>query len=193
MSAASGDLRNVIKTINDLPQTYTSSISVTINDRDERIVLRNLTMLLLLLHDDEKCAADTIIHLWYSARLKSAHMDLVRKYVQAFIDDVVCKSKEGEAGKRYRKTIELGQGTIRLEFKKEDWHLLSDILSREHNSQETESHRRRITLTGKDNIDCRLFTIRDQSHRRLSKLQYRERGLPLPFGEADTAFTSVNP
>ncbi|KAK1490750.1 hypothetical protein CCUS01_14345 [Colletotrichum cuscutae] len=63
--AASGDLRNVVKTIAKLPDSYTQSIEVTMNDRDLNIVARNVIMLLIsLVVDDVDIAADCIIHVW---------------------------------------------------------------------------------------------------------------------------------
>ncbi|KAK2758931.1 mynd finger family protein [Colletotrichum kahawae] len=61
--AASGDLRNIVKTIAKLPNSYTQPIEVTINDRDLDIVARNAIMLLIaLVVDDVDVAADCIIH-----------------------------------------------------------------------------------------------------------------------------------
>ncbi|GAB1193899.1 hypothetical protein APSETT444_003135 [Aspergillus pseudonomiae] len=45
--AASGDLRNLVKTVVSLPNSYRGRVHVDINDRDETVVARNLIFLLL--------------------------------------------------------------------------------------------------------------------------------------------------
>ncbi|ROW09323.1 hypothetical protein VPNG_05867 [Cytospora leucostoma] len=65
--AASGDLRNVVKTIASLPEGFSSGLKVDINDLDMDIVARNIIFLLLFytLEDGEE-AAECVLHLWYS-------------------------------------------------------------------------------------------------------------------------------
>ncbi|KAI8274115.1 hypothetical protein K4K60_010030 [Colletotrichum sp. SAR11_57] len=57
--ATSRDLQNVIKTIAQLPDSYTQPIEVTINNRDLNIVARNVIMLLIsLIVNDVDVAAE---------------------------------------------------------------------------------------------------------------------------------------
>jgi hypothetical protein len=46
---ASGDLRNIIKTVAHLPSSYNHSLKVTINDKDFNIMAHNLILLLVAL------------------------------------------------------------------------------------------------------------------------------------------------
>lgn len=65
---ASGDLRNVIRTINCLPEDYTGKLNVLLNDKQSFVVLRNIVLLEILgTISDKRKAADIALHLWYSA------------------------------------------------------------------------------------------------------------------------------
>lgn len=65
---ASGDLRNVIRTVNELPLDYSGELTIVINDRVPHVTLRNMLLLLILgKTSDKRQAADVALHLWYSA------------------------------------------------------------------------------------------------------------------------------
>lgn len=66
---ASGDLRNIVKTINRLPDNFAGKLTVILNDRDPHVSLRNILLLKLLGTDesDSRRSADIALHLWYSA------------------------------------------------------------------------------------------------------------------------------
>ncbi|KIM26468.1 hypothetical protein M408DRAFT_72721 [Serendipita vermifera MAFF 305830] len=66
--AASGDMRNVLLTINGIPPDYQGNLSVSINDINPLVASRNLLILVTLMGvRDESLAADIALHLWYSA------------------------------------------------------------------------------------------------------------------------------
>ena len=46
--SASGDLRNVIHTVNGLPEDYKGTLSMVINDFNPQIVCRNYLVLMIL-------------------------------------------------------------------------------------------------------------------------------------------------
>ncbi|KAK0445948.1 hypothetical protein EV421DRAFT_1734578 [Armillaria borealis] len=64
----SGDLRNVVRTINQLPEDYTGTTEIVLNDFNPIVVCRNLMILSILgtIGDVEE-AAEHALHLWYSA------------------------------------------------------------------------------------------------------------------------------
>ncbi|KAF5374237.1 hypothetical protein D9758_004727 [Tetrapyrgos nigripes] len=67
---ASGDLRNVLKTVNGLPDDYNGTMNILINDHDPMVVCRNILVLAILgLGDDVEDAAELALHLWYSVFL----------------------------------------------------------------------------------------------------------------------------
>ncbi|KAL1728476.1 hypothetical protein EV714DRAFT_285697 [Schizophyllum commune] len=70
--AASGDLRNVVSTINGLPEDYAGKCRILINDCNPCVASRNLLILYALLRSGRSIedAAETALHFWYSACLR---------------------------------------------------------------------------------------------------------------------------
>jgi hypothetical protein len=64
LCAASGDLRNVFKTVIELPQEYTGQCAFTVNDLDFDIVARNVIMLMVALYIETEEAVPAMIHFW---------------------------------------------------------------------------------------------------------------------------------
>ncbi|KAJ7663898.1 hypothetical protein DFH06DRAFT_1393758, partial [Mycena polygramma] len=79
--AASGDIRNLIMTVNDLPDNYKGKCDVLCNDLNSIVVNRNLVILFVLLNAgaDVAEAAELAVHLMYSAALTPAMADYVRQ------------------------------------------------------------------------------------------------------------------
>ncbi|KAK0466665.1 hypothetical protein IW261DRAFT_1346445 [Armillaria novae-zelandiae] len=64
---ASGDLRNMVRTINELPGDYSGTIKIVLNDFNPIVVCRNLmTLSILGIIEDVEEAAEHALHLWYS-------------------------------------------------------------------------------------------------------------------------------
>ena len=59
-------MRDVIRTINELPSDYSGHISITLNDREPMVVARNI-VLLGILGNFNDIAGDIALHFWYSA------------------------------------------------------------------------------------------------------------------------------
>ncbi|ESK89124.1 hypothetical protein Moror_5297 [Moniliophthora roreri MCA 2997] len=67
---ASGDLRNMIKTVNSLPDEYNGNLTIVLNDRNPLVVARNVLILSALgLMEDMDQAIDFALHFWYSVFL----------------------------------------------------------------------------------------------------------------------------
>ncbi|KAH8168147.1 hypothetical protein CIB48_g29 [Xylaria polymorpha] len=113
--AASGDLRNVILSVTNLPQSYRSPLNIVINDREIDIVARNLVFLLIMLvEEDPITAAEALLHVWYSALVTESCYALLQKKLKPIVQDVCDKV----AGKHNRallgKTWTFGDNTLRL-------------------------------------------------------------------------------
>ena len=115
MASASGDLRNVVKTIAQLPASYKQPLDVTLNDRDFDIVARNAILLLIgLVVEDIDKAADCMLHIWYSALIRKADLRILRKRIRPLIMGV-CEQIVGKAqGSMLAKTWRFGQRSLRL-------------------------------------------------------------------------------
>ncbi|KAG6812035.1 hypothetical protein H0H93_014064 [Arthromyces matolae] len=72
-STASGDIRNLVRTVNSLPENYTGQCDILFNDIDPRVVGRNLVVLWALLNPalPIEDVAELAMHLMYSSRLTS--------------------------------------------------------------------------------------------------------------------------
>jgi len=79
---ASGDLRNVVLTINSIPDGYTGRIFVAVNDLGPHIAARNLLLLLgLSCVRNRDLAADIVLHLWYSVFIPEEYHNRIAAFV----------------------------------------------------------------------------------------------------------------
>lgn len=160
---------------------------------DMSIVARNVSMLLLLAIEDVQVSADTIIHLWYSSRMKPSHIASIETHVLSIVNDVVSKITSKVKSTLHAKTVVLGKAHIRIILTKKEWTIMQSILSRNVDSKAAEKSRRDIVLAREDYVDRSLNLVRNGLHRRLCMLRFRERGILLPFGSSSAEYTQVNP
>lgn len=73
--AASGDLRNVIKTVMGLPKDYCGYCKILMNDREFLVVARNIMLLMTAYHFEAETAVPIMIHLWYSSTMPASMVD----------------------------------------------------------------------------------------------------------------------
>jgi len=69
---ASGDLRNVMKTVVELLVHYQKQCRVITNDRDPDIAIHNVMILLVAFAFPNGDASKLIVHLWYSSAIPSS-------------------------------------------------------------------------------------------------------------------------
>ncbi|KAK1094570.1 hypothetical protein LTR48_000119 [Friedmanniomyces endolithicus] len=167
--AASGDPRNVIKTITAIPETYSNSISITINDRDMDVAARNAIMLLVAITEPNKDnAVDCILHVWYSSNIQQKHLELLEAKIRPLVEDVILKIADKAAGSLQRKTWKFGNNTLRLTLVKEQWSALLRYLEVPTGATEAVAPHIGTTLTmaRRDNID-RGYLAQLPPHRRV--------------------------
>lgn len=116
--AASGDPRNVFKTIAGLPAQHEGKCDVVLNDWDFDIVARNAIMLLVALHYDPEVAVPMIIHIWYSALLPSGMVQSLQFDILPMIEEVCGKIKSKARDSLQSKTFIIRGRTLRLVLKK---------------------------------------------------------------------------
>ncbi|KAL7789378.1 hypothetical protein V8C37DRAFT_417967 [Trichoderma ceciliae] len=194
--AASGDLRNVAKTIAQLPSGYNHSVDITINDRDLGIVARNaIKLLVALVVDNIDEAVDCIIHVWYSALIRKSDLGILQQRILPLVEGICEKIKDKEAGSLWGKTWTFGQRSLRLVLQKSSWDgLLSYMKIPEGLTAERASHTRlAVTLdeSRKDYLDRHLLF--QSPSRRIAKIRFRQDGLLLPFGSRRHEFQEPNP
>ncbi|KAF5658279.1 SET MYND domain-containing protein [Fusarium denticulatum] len=194
--AASSDLRNVVKTIAQLPPDWDQPIDITINDRDLNIVGRNAIILLITLtSDDDEQAIDCIIHAWYSSFIRKSDQAVLEQRIRPLIQ-AVCDKTMGKPDNRILgKTWVFGKRSLRLVLAKGAWDkLLSFVKTPSGLTMEMANHyRKAVTLaeSERDFLD-RHYVFIPPSHR-VAKQRFREDGVLQPFGVGRGEFTVPNP
>ncbi|KAJ1324714.1 DUF4470 domain-containing protein [Microdochium nivale] len=194
--AASGDLRNVLKTVVELPAAYTGKLKVTINDLDLDVTARNAIMLLIaFVVDDPEEAVDCIIHTWYSCLIRTAHNDILQQRIRPLIQEVCDKIRDKNPDSMQAKTWKFGKHSLRLMLKQSAW---SRVLSYTDpptgiNAEKAVQIRQAVTIAA-SRIDYRdrHFLFFSPSHR-IAKYRFRKDGLLLPFGTPRGEFVVPNP
>ncbi|KAK4113195.1 hypothetical protein N656DRAFT_824922 [Canariomyces notabilis] len=203
--AASGDLRNVVKTIVDLPATVTQPVHATINDREFAVVARNAIWLLFALSTPSEPTADDngpldtaemLTHLWYSAFMPQEVLSAVQKAVKPLIAEVCAKIKDKHSASCLGKTWQFPSGrNLRLVLKKEQWFALEKMLDvpEGFTFDKATKVRHGVTLAPeradyRDRWDFKEPT----ASMRIARRQFREDGLLLPFGHPRDLYKTPN-
>lgn len=195
---ASGDLRNVVKTITSLPKGFSKGLSVDINDRDMDIVARNIIFLLLFytIEDGEE-AAECVLHLWYSALIPQACLQKLGK-LGDLIGDVCSKIKNKPAHTLLGKiwTFAQGKGFFRVLLAKGMWDSILSYLTVPEGLTADRAERVRSSIMNApqrvDYVHRRLFQVMDPGWRFCTH-KFRQDGILLPFGQPRNQYTIPNP
>ncbi|KAF2768772.1 hypothetical protein EJ03DRAFT_343808 [Teratosphaeria nubilosa] len=193
--AASGDLRNVVRIITALPAGYDKPLSITMNDRETTVVARNVILLLLCMTvSDTFEAVDCMLHLWYSATVKQAHLDILHTRVRGLLQDICDKIRSKKAGAVLGKTWHFGERTVRLVLTKEQW---LSVLAHCDVPDGLSAHKAReircaITMapSRRDFRERHFFAMPPQH--RLSSYRFREDGNLIQFGQSTEPFDVPN-
>ncbi|KAJ5115575.1 hypothetical protein N7526_011456 [Penicillium atrosanguineum] len=204
--AASGDLRNVVKTVADLPSQFKKSISLTINDRDSAVVARNLILLLLALDtadqhspetDQDREVAKTLIHIWYSSFINSTAQSQIQVKVLPLISGVCDEALLLEPGAFLGKTWYFtSQKSLQVTLKREEW-LLARRLCCVPGSltfEKAQEIRTAVTLAP-ERADYRdRWRYKELTPAlRVGQDRFRKDGILLPFGHTRNGFDIPNP
>ncbi|KAJ3813019.1 hypothetical protein F5876DRAFT_87335 [Lentinula aff. lateritia] len=89
--AASGDIRNMVMTVNGLPDNYQGHCKILLNDRSDLVTTRNILILYALLRhgNPPELAAETAVHLMYSAALRSSDSSELSHCIKTVYGDVI--------------------------------------------------------------------------------------------------------
>lgn len=190
--SASGDLRNVVKTINSLPDDYAGKVDVSINDPNPLVACRNLTILLVLgSYPDEDAAVDLALHHWFSAFLPSDYHTIASTAARGFMDHVEKRSSSFRMPDT-KSTIYLSippDSPIFRKTKEAMEHICGKYIpSREQAA--AAHHRVRFAASRMDHRD-RIMAQLKPSHR-LAFQRFRQTGIVLPFGAQDSRFDTPN-
>lgn len=162
---------------------------------DFDIVARNIVMLLLTLNiSDEQEAAETVLHVWYSAFIRPADYQRVQD-LRSLIEDVCNKIAGRASGSFQAKTFAFGSCSVRVVLKKEDWTLLLTFLCVPQGLTTSQARGVRLAVTtAPHRVDYRHrgLALQKPEHR-ICRERFREDGILLPFSQSRDDFTIPNP
>ncbi|KAJ5540228.1 hypothetical protein N7513_008560 [Penicillium frequentans] len=194
--AAAGDLRNVVKTIVDLPTSYNHGLTIRINDFDIDLVARNVIILLIaLVVDDKDEAVDCIIHVWYSTLMRASDMVILETRIRPLIRDVCDKVRNKPPEKHFSRNWEFGDRSLRVILTPPQWNHVLRFLEKPVglNAERVRQIHTATTLAhSRRDYRDRYMTFLSPSQR-LCFYKFREDGLLLPFGYPRHEFTEPNP
>ncbi|KAH8089940.1 hypothetical protein BXZ70DRAFT_899118 [Cristinia sonorae] len=183
---SSGDLRHILMTISNLPLNYSHKLTVLLNDREEYIFIRNISLLLILGSTaiSTTHAANIALHFWYSAFLPMEYSAfLANRYVVFMTEEV----------KKGRFCVSLGhRATISGEMPTRALILMALTCDSKYSEEDTarEINRVRFEPSRVDRHHRRYGRL-EPSHR-LASLEFRRFGLVLPFGARNDRFNTPN-
>ncbi|KAJ4365875.1 hypothetical protein N0V83_008497 [Neocucurbitaria cava] len=193
--AASGDLRNAIKSVDGLPHGYKGECVAVLNDKDLTIVARNAIMLMIALRFPPKAAVPMIIHLWYSALLPAVMVDTIQSDILPLFQDVCSKIEDKPQNSLQAKTFNFDGRKLRMVLKKQEWDQLVKFCQVPPGLTASEAQiiRRRIMLAP-ERVDFQDKVMLDLTKAgRQGEMYFRERGILLPHSCSTKDFDTPNP
>lgn len=162
---------------------------------DTDVVTRNVIMLLLVLTiSDEQEAAETVIHVWYSALIRHAdmkHVEVLRPLIQNVCDKIADrKSRSLQA-----KTFSFASCSVRVTLTKETWTILLASLYVPPDLSMKLADNIRLKITNppqRKDYHHREYIFQPPEHR-ICKERFHEDGILVPFGFSRAEFTIPNP
>lgn len=194
--AASGDLRNVVKTLVSMPSDCKSKVEMVINDREFDIAARNIILMLVaLVVEEDQAAIECMIHLWYSPLIRPSDHSLLTTKIRPLINDIVRKVAHKPESQWLGKTWTIGAATFRVELPKHSWDRLLTYFEVPAGltAEKASKVRTDVTLAPKKADLRELYTFLKTPAHRVGLVKFREDGIVLPFGASRTEFTVPNP
>jgi hypothetical protein len=192
---ASGDLRNVMLSMKNLPEDFYGLCDVTINDHEEYVVSRNVIMLLVALHYDASTATVIILHLWYSVLVPTNIVAKLKQDILPLIEAVLQQNFDKSEGSTYDHHWTFGTRHLVCALRKETWEALPSFINGYPGMTAQEAtlayHEHTLSPLRKDHLERSLY---DQPLGwRVPRMQFRKDGILLPFGASRAAFMGPNP
>ncbi|KAF7867297.1 hypothetical protein EAF04_005380 [Stromatinia cepivora] len=193
--AASGDIRNVVKSIIGLPVAYTGKCEIVINDRDFDVVARNAILLLTALVFDPVEAADIMLHIWYSAFVPESVPEKLQEQILPLIADICMKVRGRPEKSLQSKTWKFGTRKLSLTLPKASWDLLPSFLKVPNGLTASQAQKVMVETTlapsRRDYVERALYS--KPPAWRFCAVRFRTDGILLPFGNSRKEFNTPNP
>ncbi|MCO5555960.1 hypothetical protein L7F22_009504 [Adiantum nelumboides] len=174
--AASGDLRNVIETVCQIPDAFNDKAIVYVNDHDPKVVLRNFLMLELLRVHQAR-AFDAVIALWYSVALTSPQ----RKAVRALARQVRSWSHAGDGTYSYASSFCSSMPVCLVAQLSSNVMATLQLLYNNNISLDAAKELRKSVMMSRPDLGERKMGCLQPAHR-VAYHHFGQTGLLLPFG-----------
>ncbi|KIO27775.1 hypothetical protein M407DRAFT_72707, partial [Tulasnella calospora MUT 4182] len=188
--AASGDLRNLIKTVNGLPLNYSGRCTLVVNDYHPQVAIRNLVILCMLLDSagpSTELTAEAALHALYSASLTSDQYEFVGKWMDGL----------GEIGQQpplpFHAGINFNSHTSMEWWYPEQVGMRLRLMeAASHSKAQSEADRRRVMLSPQ-RLDYReRYYTQLRPRHRVGFTHWLDTGVLLPFGQPVDSFDKPN-
>ncbi|KAI1469074.1 uncharacterized protein F4812DRAFT_457619 [Daldinia caldariorum] len=194
--AASGDMRNAILSVANLPEHYKGPLRIVLEDKQMPIVARNLIFLMtFLVEDNPSLAAEHVLHIWYSALITESCRSLLQDKLRPMIQDVCNQIMHKSSSSLLSKTWLFGNVSVRLILCRDNWFsLLSYLDVPKGLTIEAAQCIRRGTMLAPQSVDDRdrALSLKVPCVR-IGTLRFRADGILLPFSSSREEFTIPNP
>jgi hypothetical protein len=193
--AASGDIRNVIKTIIGLPEEYDGHCTVVVNDINFTVIARNIILLLTALILEPEIAVPIMIHIWYSVLIPKSMLAILQEKLLPYIGEVCEKIKDKKPLSIQAKTFTFGNKSLRLLLEQKQWYALKNFFNvpSTFTAEEAQQVRRKIMLAP-SRVDYLHRALNNQRpNMRMAMLKFRQDGILLPYGCSRQEFDTPNP
>ncbi|KAG6839948.1 hypothetical protein C0991_010143 [Blastosporella zonata] len=188
--AASGDIRNLVRTVNSLPRGYRGKCHILLNDTDTIITNRNLVILYALLGSGPSIeeSAEIATHLMYSSALPPGVAAYLRGCVQVIYGDRASEGKMSfQCALRTR-----GRGNFFSMQSAMAMRRPMEMLLSSYELRRGQKSMRSIVMDPEhvDDQD-RVFANLQPAHR-LALAHFRQKGVLAPFSLSTRGFTQPN-
>ncbi|THH20849.1 hypothetical protein EW146_g601 [Bondarzewia mesenterica] len=189
-ASASGSIRNIVKTVNGLPERYAGRLTIVLNDRDPIVTFRNALFLIVLANagrdpDSQESAAEFVLHLLYSVALTEDQNACLTRYIFGLFAD--------ESWDRPGDThLSVADGRIHLNFTAAHAKPFLDMVFSGYDWKTAKRGMSKVMLAP-ERVDYRdrYYASLKPGHR-TSAARYRESGILLPFGIPKEHFNQPN-
>ncbi|KAK0488270.1 hypothetical protein EDD18DRAFT_1291619 [Armillaria luteobubalina] len=183
---ASGDLRNMVRTINKLPGDYSGTIKIVLNDLNPIVVCRNLMMLSILgIVEDVEEAAEHAVHLWYSIFQSLSYQTRV---LLPIMGSKIFRDLNGTPVQLTPST------TICTAFSSDTRAFLLDKLKPQYRDPGVANNALNDIMNAPERVDYRdRYYARLKPSHRVALKEWRSFGLVLPFGAINAHMAIPNP
>ncbi|KAF7345462.1 DUF4470 domain-containing protein [Mycena venus] len=190
---ASGDLRNLIRTVNSLPWDYAGYCDILLNNTNPVLVNRNLVILFVLLSSGPSIeeAAEFCTHLMYSAALPEAGAEYVKRCINFIYSPET--GGEPEADLSFRRCLDTrGEGKV---YAVQPSAGIKRLLEMSHSNYTLSSALQSMkdATLAPDRLDFReKYYAGLKPPHRMAFQRFRESGILAPFSLNTSNFTQPN-